>query len=377
MRVIVLVFGLFGCDDGQDLPDWCPDQHADEVDETLVAEPPSGDNSVAIWAPGEPWGNKYSQQAALAGCRTWEPIGFTCHLVADPEQADIRVDYVDSGCDYVARNDLFGACDQKGTTWINTSRDCQPPDIDHLAWIQQLVAHEIGHVLLFIQEVPQFCGEAVMNPAIERFREYSPQNAITEGDRHVCTSGMSTITLRTGVEVPIDCGVADDWDDWRDLPIADCAEPVEAEPEVYTLWLEDGVLEWEEAIFAGCAWWDVVGVSCELAPSREEADVVVRDQDWACSGYAGEAFKDKTLDGRWAMEFPDPCRDPEYPWYVESDEEAETEVEDTVAHEMGHVIGVDHVPYFCGDAAMNPSGKRGRTCLTPTDIAAWQERFVR
>lgn len=377
MKLIALVLGLFGCDQGEELPDWCPDQHQDEVDETLVAEPPRGENSVAIWAPGEPWGSRAGQEAALAGCRMWEPVGFTCHLVADPEDADIVVDYVDAGCDYIARNDLFGACNQKGTIWINTSRDCQPPNIDHVPWLSQVVAHEIGHSLLFIQEVPQFCGEAVMNPAIERFREYSPVSAITEGDRHACTSGMSNITLRTGVEVPIDCGVADDWEAWNDLPIDDCAEAIEAEPTVVSIWLEEDALEWQSSILAGCAWWSPVGVSCVLAPSRDEADAVVRDSGETCTSVGGISFKDKTLDGRWAVELADPCWDPDHPGHVESDLEAEQKIERIFAHELGHVIGVDHVPYFCADALMNPSPKRGRTCITPADVSAWQERFVR
>ena len=377
MRAIVLVLGLFGCEEGQDLPDFCPAiEHPIEVDETLVVEAPQSENSVAIWAPGPPWGSRAGQEAVLAGCLMWEPIGFTCHLVADPEQADILVDYIhNETCGFAARNDLFGACGRKGAIRINVADECWTPGKNFWDWLSQIVAHEIAHTLLFIQEVPSFCGPGIMNPEIERFRDYTPTLAITEADRNVCNNGVRSITLRTGVEVPIDCGI--EAIHWDDLPIDRCAETIDVEPTVVTLWVEEGMVHWRDAVLAGCTWWDPVGVSCQLAGSKDEAEVIVRDTGYSCESAAGWSFRDSTLDGRYAVELSEPCRDLNARSHVTSDEEAEQKIERVFAHEFGHVLGVDHIPYFCADALMNPTYKSGRQCITPADVAAWQERFVR
>ncbi|OGL72698.1 hypothetical protein A3D72_00455 [Candidatus Uhrbacteria bacterium RIFCSPHIGHO2_02_FULL_57_19] len=357
MKIIALfLVSFWGCagEDQDDGPSWCPKNNY-----------LNGEGSVAVWAIGEyegPW-----QTAAMNGCRVWEPLGISCFLVTDPDAADIVVDYYyDTTCQEAAKNDLFGSCGQQGGVWINTARECRESMDDSIYWdwLTQLIAHEIGH-LLIISDIPSFCGVGIMNPTIERFQDYTPLEAITDLDRQACHSGDGKYLF--GVE--LDCGV-ERVDTYGQPPDECSTEVIEAEPTTISLWFKEETIAWTDEVLAGCAWWRQMQISCGVAPSQDAADVIIRKSDQYCTGMGAVTFRDKTLGGRYAINIPEPCES-------ESAEAASKKIERVAAHEIGHVLGVDHVPFFCADASMNPSGKPDRTCLTSADINAWRERFPR
>ncbi|MBI2099229.1 hypothetical protein HYT45_02305 [Candidatus Uhrbacteria bacterium] len=341
--IFALGFACFGCVWREPLPPVCG--KSEPLNETVQL-------AIAVFDP--PWGGQEaSNEAALAGCKMWETVGVSCSLAETVEEADI---YVDFYSDWDCREDGFvGALgdyhDRKRGVWINSAYPCLPSDIR--PWFTHLVAHEIGH-LFGISDVPAFCGNAVMNPAIERHQPFTLLSAISEGDRLAFTERYHTSSLLDSGEAVLDCG-----DDVAPPPEPappdeepmSCASETGGETIAISVWFEPELLAWSEQVLSGCSWWTPVHASCVRASSREDAEVVVREYKSERCGVAGFTYRDYDgLDGRYAVEFNLDCM-PEEP------AAAEEWMTAVASHELAHTQGVDHVPFFCGEAVMNPSLK--------------------
>ena len=183
---------------------------------------------------------------------------------------------------------------------------------------------------------------------------------------------------------------------------------------VLALWVPGHPRIPNDVLYAGCAYWEPMGVHCVPAASAEDADVVVRIIDEPCSGNAAATRERAEKDGR-----PYAPRVPLRPGCTRAESEpneSETfivgashggridlfancfassrhgkldlgSVHHAMAHEIGHELGIAHVPAICGDpciayakdadgepicgtAVMNPSYAEPDH-FTPVDAAAF------
>lgn len=321
---------------------------------------------VTIAVADSPWGGlTATNDAALAACQMWESVGISCSIADSLENAEVYVDfYYDWGCregGFVGK--LGNHHDDKIGIWLNGANVCLPSE-GVREWFTHLVTHEIGH-MLGIEDVPVFCGNAIMNPAIERRQPTTVLSTLTETDL-LAFAERNAHSLLLGGETVLDCENQDENEQTPDnTPVA---EEIDANPITATLWLEPEVLPWSGAILDGCSWWAPVHLSCALASSPEEAAVIVRDFESDACGVAGFTYYDWSIfDGRYVMEINLDCMPSEsnnpLSW-----------VRKVAAHELAHTQGVDHVPFFCGEAIMNPS-LTGRLSISSADVSAWRERY--
>lgn len=324
-----------------------------------------GDIAITIAVGDPPWGGQEaSDEAALTACRMWESVGISCSVADSLENADVYVDfYEDWDCGDAGHIGILGDFhDRRPGIWLNGANVCLPSE-GVREWFIHLVTHEIGH-MLGIEDTPAFCGDAVMNPAIERGQPTTVLSAITETDLRAFAE-RNHRSLLLGGETVLDCGDGSRETDETptDIPV----EEIDSDPLTANLWLEPAILPWSNEILNGCSWWSPVHLSCALAPSRREAEVIVRNLTNTC-GVAGFTYYDwQMLNGRYIVEINIDCM-PSDP------DSASNWMRQVAAHELAHTQGVGHVPFFCGEAIMNPA-LTNRTSISSADVSAWRERY--
>lgn len=304
------------------------------------------------------WNAPMLSDEILSACNMWGEVGIACTLADSEESADILVGfYTDAGCNEAGFTGSFGGV--RGI-WINDQSSCRP-DVAFSPWLTHLVAHEMGHVF-GVDDVPGFCNAGIMGSAIERYEPTAVLSALAESDKQAFGERYSSAFLDG--DAVLDCG--HDNDEPEEVPVSEsvpCAGSVNSEAEVLSLWISPEVAFWQAEIIDGCSYWAPVNVSCESASAPEEADVVVRTYSGGC-GIGGYAYLGG--EGKYVFELNVSC-------LPEDTEKAERKVRAVSAHELGHTLGIIHVPAFCGEAVMNPI-LVPRTCLSDADIYAWQER---
>lgn len=350
---LVILFNACACSEPQN--DVClQSESLDEIVELTIAVADS------------PWGGQEAtNDAALTACQMWGEIEISCSLADSLENADIYVDfYSDWDCregGFVGKFDNYH--DDKMGIWLNGANVCLPSENLRERFIH-LVAHEIGH-MLGIEDVPTFCGNAIMNPAIERLQPTAVLSAITETDL-LAFSERNTRSLLLGGKTVLDCG--DEPRETNEIPTDVPTKEIDAEPLTVNLWFESEVLPWARDVLDGCSWWAPVHLSCALASSPEEAGVIVRNFETDTCGIAGFTYYDWSIfNGRYVTEINLDCM-PSEP------DDASNWIHKVAAHELAHTQGVGHVPLFCGEAIMNPY-LTGRSSISSADVSAWRERY--
>lgn len=356
MKNMVIVFGVIcsACVNREPKQDVCSREEALEgiVPLTIAVNDPA-------WA-----GLNDPPEAALDACKMWEDIGISCSLADSVENADIYVDsFSDWDCPTGGEVAILGDLhNRKPGIWINDASPCLPAE-NVRGWFVHLVAHEIGH-MIGVSDVPLFCGNSIMNPAIERLQPATILSAITETDLQAF-SERNTRSLLLDGETVLDCGDGPNEEAPEEVP---AAEEVDTDPMTATLWLEPKILPWSKAISDGCSWWAQVHLSCEFALSAREAEVIIRDLESDACGIAGFTYYDWELfGGRYVVEINLNCM-PNEP------SDASNWIRKVAAHELAHTQGVGHVPLFCGDAVMNPY-LTNRSSISSADVSAWRERY--
>lgn len=314
---------------------------------------------VSIRGSGH-WNIPMLSDEILSACNMWGEVGITCALTDSEESADLVVGfYTDYRCGEAG---FAGSLGGARGVWINDQSSCLP-DVEFSPWLTHLVAHEFGHIF-GVDDVPGFCGAGIMGPAIERYEPTALLSALAESD--TLAFGERYYSAFLDGDAVLDCGKDDDAPE--EIPVSEsvpCADSINSEAEVLSLWISPEVASWQAEIMDGCSYWAPVNVSCESVTSSEEADVIVHTYGGGC-GVAGYAYHGEN--GKYVFELNVACLPEDGP-------RAERKVRAISAHELGHTLGIIHVPAFCGEAVMNPVLTR-RTCLSATDVSAWQERYV-
>lgn len=352
MKNPVTIFGIIlsACVWHEPVPPVC--SHKESLAETLEI-------SITIRGDGHRNTSMLSDEV-LTACNMWEEVGVTCVMANSAESADLIVGfYIDNSCNKAG---FVGSLGGITGIWINDQTSCRPSE-EFSPWLTHLVAHEFGH-LFGVDDIPIFCGAGIMGPAVERYQPTTLLSALTEGDIKSFNERNHSAFL-DGNAV-LDCGddtVPENIPAHNSVP---CAESVSTEVKVLRLWLEQDVAPYKREIMGGCYYWTPVNVSCASAPSPEEADVIVQayPSEYGC-GIAGYTYINQN--DKYIFELNTSC-------LPEDAERAKTKVRAISAHELGHTLGIIHVPAFCGAAVMNPLLTR-RTCISDTDVSAWQERY--
>lgn len=316
--------------------------------------------TVAIRSGSSYWNIAMLSDEALSACDVWNKVGIACEPADSEDSADILIGfYTDRGC---AAAGFVGWLGDDYGIWINDWSSCRP-DSELSPWFTHALAHEFGH-LFGVGDVPVFCGAGIMNPAIERYEPTVLLSAITESD--VNAFGERYRSAFLDGDAVLDCGE----DKPAEIPVSNstpCVGRISVAAEVLSLYLEPAVLPWEEEVKEGCSYWTPVNVSCVSVETPEDANVLIRafPAEEGC-GVAGFAYLD--VNGKYVFELNVAC-------LPDDAIRAANKVRRVSAHELGHTLGIIHVPEFCGEAVMNPFLNL-RTCLSGADVSAWRERYV-
>ncbi len=115
-------------------------------------------------------------------------------------------------------------------------------------------------------------------------------------------------------------------------------------------------------VMDGCAFWQVVGVTCALVRSAEDAQIQVRANHGNCArGGNGIKIGRAFLGGRIEL-------------FTECMSHEDIMLMNISAHEIGHELGVAHTDQEYS-SVMSPALDRMHTCLLEADIEAWNRRL--
>lgn len=339
----------------------------------------------ALWT-GTPENVELGKSAVLQACNMWSEVAnISCSYSNAPDLADIYVDAFEDW-DCVDGDAFVGslATEHNHTRgiWVNTA-PCTTEDlasgdprISWNEWLTHIVAHEIGH-MFGIEDVPGFCGSAVMNSNIEDHKTIPGgfiTDRVTTFDRRAFLERYRTSPIldndNDGVNV-VDCNDENNNEEILTPPSDECTSgevDIDYQESEVKLWFADTEsLEWKTEILEGCSRWSQVGIKCSVVEDLNTATVVVKNfLESSCNGAVGYTYyNDRTR--QYVFQVAYGC----YSWL--SPEEQADRIKSIAAHELAHTQGVEHVPAFCGEAIMNPHLNK-RTCISDSDICAWNER---